>query len=103
MLFGQARPRVSSLEASEGQHTRRSGSRFSESAWARQDCPPALRGLDPPGALPASGNYRSDDVHFRQRGLAMDLNLETLRAPRSFLAFDPGAVSAWITADRSAS
>ena len=26
--------------------------RLSGSAWARQDCPSALRGLDPPGALP---------------------------------------------------
>src|SRR4030095_9829591 len=35
--------------------------------WARQDFPPALRGLDPPSALPGFGNYRSytagrDDV-----------------------------------------
>jgi hypothetical protein len=26
----------------------------------RQDYPAALRGLDPPGALPERGNYRSD-------------------------------------------
>ena len=31
---------------------RRSGDRLSGSSWARQDCPPALRGLDPPSALP---------------------------------------------------
>lgn len=30
----------------------RSGARLSGRAWARQDCPSALRGLDPPGALP---------------------------------------------------
>jgi len=40
---------------------------------------------------------------LRQRSRAIDLNLETLRAPRSFLAFDPGAESAWMTDGRSAS
>jgi len=30
----------------------RSGSGLSGTAWARQDCPPALRGLDSPSALP---------------------------------------------------
>jgi hypothetical protein len=33
----------------------------SGAAWARQDYPSALRGLDPPGALPSIGNCRSDD------------------------------------------
>jgi hypothetical protein len=32
--------------------SRRSGIRLSGSAWAPQDCPPALRGLDPPSAPP---------------------------------------------------
>ena len=39
---------------------RRSGSRFSVSAWARQGSASPLRALDPPGALPMLCNYRSD-------------------------------------------
>jgi hypothetical protein len=35
---------------------RRSGDRLSGSSWARQDCPPALRGLEPPSALPVNGH-----------------------------------------------
>jgi hypothetical protein len=47
--------------------SRRSGARLFGIAWARQDCPPALRGLDPPGALPRSSNYRSDAVQRTAR------------------------------------
>jgi hypothetical protein len=41
-----------SCELVRGRRPSRSGFGLSGSAWARQDCPPALRGLDPPGALP---------------------------------------------------
>ena len=46
---------------SEPELLRRSGARLFGSASARQDFPSALRGLDPPGALPFVGNYRSED------------------------------------------
>ncbi len=49
-----------SIDAVTATASRRSGVRLFGIAWARQDCPPALRGLDPPGALPRLGNYRSD-------------------------------------------
>jgi hypothetical protein len=41
---------------------RRSDLRLFGSAWARQDFPSALRGLDPPSALPWSCHYRSDET-----------------------------------------
>jgi hypothetical protein len=47
---------------------RRSGVRLFGIAWARQDYPPALRGLDPPGALPTGGNCRSARGSRRSNG-----------------------------------
>jgi hypothetical protein len=48
----------------------RSGSQFSGSAWARQGSASPLRALDPPGALPRDGNYRSDSrSHDRYNAL----------------------------------
>lgn len=44
---------------------RRSDLRLFGSAWARQDFPSALRGLDPPSALPWSCHYRSDETADR--------------------------------------
>jgi hypothetical protein len=57
---------ASFFEPGEGLRTRRSGFRFSGNAWARQDFPSALRGLDSPGALPGISNYRSDGSSFRR-------------------------------------
>jgi hypothetical protein len=55
---------------------------LSVSAWTRQDCPPALRGLDAPGALPVLAFIGSDTDSYSRAFTVCECLGRRLSAPQ---------------------